>query len=266
LRLIGLNPINNIVDITNYVLFETGQPLHAFDAAEIAGNKVIVKTLTAGTKFVTLDEEERELDANDLMICNESEGMCIGGVFGGIKSGVKDSTTAIFLESAYFNPVYIRKTARRHGLNTDASFRFERGVDPNNVIYALKRAALLIKELAGGTISSDIVDVVADQSVMEYFPVTVSYRHINRLIGKEIPAETVKSILTALEIKILADTPDNLDLLVPPYRVDVRREADIIEEVLRVYGYNNVEPDGAVKSTIQHAEFPDKLKLQNLLS
>jgi len=266
LRLIGLSPINNIVDITNYVLFETGQPLHAFDAAEIAGNKVIVKTLPAGTKFVTLDEEERELDANDLMICNESEGMCIGGVFGGIKSGVKDSTTAIFLESAYFNPVYIRKTARRHGLNTDASFRFERGVDPNNVIYALKRAALLIKELAGGTISSDIVDVVADHSVTEYFPVTVSYRHINRLIGKEIPTETVKSILTALEIKIEADTPDMLDLLVPPYRVDVRREADIIEEILRVYGYNNVEPDGAVKSTIQHAEFPDKVKLQNLLS
>ncbi|WP_194831095.1 phenylalanine--tRNA ligase beta subunit-related protein [Prolixibacter sp. SD074] len=161
------------------------------------------------------------------------------------KSGVKDSTTAIFLESAYFNPVYIRKTARRHGLNTDASFRFERGVDPNNVIYALKRAALLIKELAGGTISSDIVDVVADQSVMEYFPVTVSYRHINRLIGKEIPAETVKSILTALEIKILANTPDNLDLLVPPYRVDVRREADIIEEVLRCTAttmWNRTEP------------------------
>ncbi|GET23658.1 phenylalanine--tRNA ligase subunit beta [Prolixibacter denitrificans] len=266
LRLIGLSPINNIVDITNYVLFETGQPLHAFDAAEIAGNKVIVKTLPAGTKFVTLDEEERELDANDLMICNESEGMCIGGVFGGIKSGVKESTTAIFLESAYFNPVYIRKTARRHGLNTDASFRFERGVDPNNVIYALKRAALLIKELAGGTISSDIVDVVADSSIMDYFPVTVSYKHINRLIGKEIPAETVKSILSALEIKIEAETPDNLDLLVPPYRVDVRREADVIEEILRVYGYNNVEPESAVKSTIQNAEFPDKMKLQNLLS
>jgi len=266
LRLIGLNPINNIVDITNYVLFETGQPLHAFDAAEVAGNKVIVKTLPAGTKFVTLDGEERELDASDLMICNEEEGMCIGGVFGGIKSGVKDSTTSIFLESAYFNPVYIRKTARRHGLNTDASFRFERGVDPNNVIYALKRAALLIKELAGGTISSDVVDVVADPEVLEYFPVTVSYRHVNRLIGKEIPPKTVQSILTALEIKIEAETPDMLDLLVPPYRVDVRREADVIEEILRVYGYNNVEPDGAVKSTIQHSEFPDKMKLQNLLS
>ena len=266
LRLIGLNPINNVVDITNYVLFETGQPLHAFDAAEIAGNHVIVKTLPAGTKFVTLDGEERELDANDLMICNEKEGMCIGGVFGGIKSGVKDSTTSLFLESAYFNPVYIRKTARRLGLNTDASFRFERGVDPNNVIYALKRAALLIKELAGGTISSDIVDVVADPSVLEYFPVTVSYNHINRLIGKEIPPKTVQKILTALEIKIEAETPDMLDLLVPPYRVDVRREADVIEEILRVYGYNNVEPDGAVKSTIQHSEFPDKMKLQNLLS
>jgi phenylalanyl-tRNA synthetase beta chain len=266
LKAIGQNPINNIVDITNYVLNETGQPLHAFDASRVTGNKVIVKTEAAGTKFITLDGIERELSDKDLMICNGSEAMCIGGVFGGLHSGVKESTTAIFLESAYFNPVYIRKTARRHGLNTDASFRFERGVDPNGTLFALKRAALLIQQLAGGTISSDVVDVVADPSILEYFPVQVSYSNITRLIGKNIPSETIKNILRSLEIEIKEETPEGLNLAVPPFRVDVKREADIIEEILRIYGYNNVEPCKSIKSTIQLAPHPDKMKLQNLVS
>lgn len=266
LKAIGQNPINNIVDITNYILFETGQPLHAFDAGEIKGGKVIVRTLPAGTKFVTLDGIERELSDKDLMICNAEEAMCIGGVFGGLQSGVKESTTRIFLESACFNPVYIRKTARRHGLNTDASFRFERGVDPNGILYALKRAALLIKEVAGGTISSEVIDIVADPSILEFFPVQVTWSNINRLIGKEIPKETIKSILRSLEIVINEETAEGLTLSVPPYRVDVKREVDIIEEILRVYGYNNVEPNKSTKSTIQLAPHPDKMKLQNLIS
>ena len=266
LKAIGQSAINNIVDITNYILYETGQPLHAFDAAEVKGGKVIVKTLPAGTKFVTLDGVERELSDKDLMICNAEEAMCIGGVFGGLQSGVKESTTSIFLESAYFNPVYIRKTARRHGLNTDASFRFERGVDPNGTLYALKRAALLIKEIAGGTISSDVVDIIADASILEFFPVEVSYSNINRLIGKEIPKETIKNILCSLEILINEESPEGLSLAVPPFRVDVKREADIIEEILRVYGYNNVEPCKSIKSAIQLAPHPDKMKLQNLVS
>jgi phenylalanyl-tRNA synthetase beta chain len=266
LKAIGQSSINNIVDITNYVLYETGQPLHAFDATQVKGGKVIVKTLTKGTKFITLDGVERELSDKDLMICNEKEAMCIGGVFGGLQSGVKEGTKSIFLESAYFNPVYIRKTARRHGLNTDASFRFERGVDPNNTLYALKRAALLIKEIAGGTISSDVVDIIVDPSIQDYFPVEVTYSNINRLIGKVIPTNTIKSILLSLEIMISAETSEGLDLLVPPFRVDVKREADIIEEILRVYGYNNVEPCKSTKSTIQLAPHPDKMKLQNLIS
>ena len=266
LKAIGQNPINNIVDITNYILNETGQPLHAFDASAVKGGKVIVKTLPAGTKFITLDGVERELSDKDLMICNDEDAMCIGGVFGGLQSGVKDGTTSVFLESAYFNPVYIRKTARRHGLNTDASFRFERGVDPNDTIYALKRAALLIKEIAGGTISSDIIDIVADPSILEFFPVEVSWSNITRLIGKEIPKETIKSILRSLEIVIKEETAEGLSLSVPPFRVDVKREADIIEEILRVYGYNNVAPSKSMKSTIQLAPNPDKMKLQNLIS
>lgn len=266
LKVIGLNPVNNIVDITNFVLYETGQPLHAFDADDITGGKVIVKTLPKGTKFQTLDAVERELDDKDLMICNEVEPMCIGGVFGGIKSGIKEITTNIFLESAYFNPVYIRKTARRHGLNTDASFRFERGADPTGTLYALKRAALMIKELAGGEISSEIIDVVADPSILLPFPVTITYSNINRLIGKEIPQETVKNILKSLEITIEKESSEGLSLSVPPYRVDVRHEADVIEEILRIYGYNNVESSVSVKSTIQHAHFPDKIKLQNMIS
>jgi phenylalanyl-tRNA synthetase beta chain len=266
LTMIGLNPINNIVDVTNFVLFETGQPLHAFDASEIRGEKVIVKTLPQGTKFLTLDGVERELGDKDLMICNETNGMCIGGVFGGIGSGIKESTTTVFLESAFFNPVYIRKTARRHGLNTDASFRFERGVDPNGIVYALKRAALLIQEVAGGAISSDIVDVIADPTVLDSFKLTVSYKNIRRLIGKDIPKETIKKILSALEIEISNENEEQLGLLVPPYRVDVKREVDVIEEILRIYGYNNVEPGKSVKSTVQHAPSPDKMKMQNLIS
>jgi phenylalanyl-tRNA synthetase beta chain len=266
LRVIGLKPINNVVDITNYVLFETGQPLHAFDLAAIKGDKIVVKTAKPGTKFLTLDEVERSLDEKDLMICNESEGMCIGGVFGGLHSGIKNETTEMFLESAWFNPVFIRKTARRHGLNTDASFRFERGVDPNGTIYALKRAALLICELAGGTISSEIVDVVADASMLEPFAVTISFTNITRLIGKEIPREQIKNILASLEILITSESEETLELSVPPYRVDVRREADVIEELLRIYGYNNVEAGTAVKSTLQHSGYPDKQKLQNLVS
>ena len=264
LKAIGLSPINNVVDITNFVLFETGQPLHAFDADEIKGNKVVVQTMDAGTKFTTLDEEERELHENDLMICNTEEGMCIGGVFGGITSGVKDSTKNIFLESANFDPVFIRKTARRHGLNTDASFRFERGTDPNGVIYALKRAALLIKEIAGGTISSDIVDVYPEP--IADFKVYVSYANITRLIGKDLGEETIKNILRSLEIKIENETANGLDLLVPPYRVDVKREADVIEEILRIYGYNNIEIPTQVKSSLQTAEKPDPGKVQNLVA
>ena len=263
---IGQNPINNIVDVTNYTLYETGQPLHAFDAKEIKGDQIIVKTVPAGTRFTTLDGVERDLSDKDLMICNARDAMCIGGVFGGIKSGVKEGTTNIFLESAYFNPVRIRKTARRHGLNTDASFRFERGVDPNGTLYALKRAALLIKEVAGGTISSEVIDIVTDPSIMEFFPVQVAWSNINRLIGKEIPKETIKNILLTLEIVITEESAEGLRLAVPPYRVDVRREADIIEEILRIYGYNNVEPCKSTKATIQHSPHPDKIKLQNLIS
>ncbi len=264
LKMIGHSPINNIVDITNYVLFETGQPLHAFDADEIIGGKVVVKTMNAGTKFTTLDEVERELHQDDLMICNTKEGMCIGGVFGGIKSGVKTSTRNVFLESAYFDPVYIRKTARRHGLNTDASFRFERGIDPNNTVYALKRATLLIKEIAGGSISSDIVDIYPQP--VEYFKVEVSYANITRLIGKELGAEMIKNILTSLEIKIDNETEAGLSLSVPPYRVDVKREADVIEEILRIYGYNNVEIPTQVNASLNTAEKPSPDGIKNLVA
>ncbi|MCK3684494.1 phenylalanine--tRNA ligase subunit beta [Maribellus sp. YY47] len=264
LKMIGLSPINNVVDITNYVLFETGQPLHAFDADEITGGKVIVQTLPNGTKFTTLDETERELNENDLMICNAEGGMCIGGVFGGIKSGVKESTRNIFLESAYFDPVYIRKTARRHGLNTDASFRFERGVDPNNTIYVLKRAAMLIKEIAGGTISSEIVDIYPQP--IEDFKVDITYANVTRLIGKDLGADTIKNILTSLEIKITEESETGLSLLVPPYRVDVKREADVIEDILRIYGYNNVEIPTQVNASLQTAEKPSPDGVKNLVS
>ena len=264
LKTIGLSPINNVVDVTNYVLYEAGQPLHAFDADEIKGGKVVVRTLNSGTKFVTLDGVERSLNENDLMICNTTDGMCIGGVFGGLTSGVKDSTTNIFLESACFDPVFIRKTARRHGLNTDASFRFERGTDPNGVIYALKRAAMLIKEVGGGTISSEIVDIYPEP--IADFKVDMSFANIKRLIGKELGKETIKNILASLEISIENETENGLSLLVPPYRVDVKREADVIEEILRIYGYNNVEIPTQVNASLQTAEKPDPNQVRNLVA
>lgn len=264
LNAIGLKPINNVVDITNFVLHETGQPLHAFDVAHITGNKVIVKSLANGTKFTTLDEVERELTDEDLMICNTEEGMCIGGVFGGLKSGVTESTKQVFLESAYFNPVWVRKTSKRHALQTDSSFRFERGADPNNTIYALKRAALLIKELAGGEISSEIFDVYPEK--IEDFEVAIKYAHVDRLIGKKIEPQQIKNILEALEITVEKESAEGLLLKVPPYRVDVTREADVIEEILRIYGYNNVEIPNAVKSTLIYAPKPDKHKLKNAVA
>ncbi len=261
---IGMNPINNVVDITNFVLHETGQPLHAFDGAQIAGDEIIVKTLVDKSKFVTLDEQERELSAADLMICNATEGMCIAGVFGGAKSGVTDSTTKIFLESAYFNPVWVRKTAKRHILSTDSSFRFERGVDPQKTIYALKRAALLIKELAGGEISSDIVDIYPNE--IKAAEVEISFKNVNRLIGADLQKEQVLSILDKLEFELIQSNDDLALVKVPTYRVDVTREADVIEEILRIYGYNTVEISASVKSTIIHSVKPDDHKLKNLVA
>jgi len=261
LRSIGLTPINNVVDITNFVLHETGQPLHAFDEAEITGNKVVVKTMPAGSTFVTLDEQERRLLDSDLMICNAEEGMCIAGVFGGIKSGVSGTTTAIFLESACFDPVYVRKTAKHHILNTDASFRFERGSDPNMTVWALKRAAMLIKEIAGGEISSDVIDVYPEP--VEDFRVEISFAHVNRLIGNEIDPSTIRSILESLEIKVEGENELGMVLQVPPYRVDVQREADVIEEILRIYGFNRVEIGSGLRSTLSYSTKPDKEKVIN---
>ncbi|MDY0779690.1 phenylalanine--tRNA ligase subunit beta [Tenacibaculum sp. IB213877] len=240
LKAIGIMPKNNVVDITNYVLHELGQPLHAFDAAKIKGGKIVVKTLEEGTKFTTLDEVERELSSEDIMICDAEENpLCIGGVFGGLKSGVTENTTTVFLESAYFNPVSIRKTAKRHGLNTDASFRFERGIDINLTKYALKRAALLIEEYAGGKMSSDIMDFYPEK--VNDFEVFLAFEKVYKLIGQEIPKETIKNILASLDIKINSATEAGLGLVIPSYRVDVQREADVIEEILRVYGYNNID-------------------------
>ena len=263
LKSIGLSPINNIVDITNYVLHELGQPLHAFDANKVSGNKVEVKTCKAGTKFTTLDEVVRELHEDDLMICDGEKPMCIAGVFGGIDSGVTESTTNIFLESAYFDPVSIRKTAKRHGLNTDASFRFERGIDPNITEYALKRAALLITEIAGGEITSDISDSYPNK--IKDFEVRLSFDNAKKLIGEEIPRETIKSILTSLEIKVNNVTETGVGLTVPAYRNDVQREADIIEEILRVYGYNNVGTTEKLNASISNSSRFEDYKLQNVI-
>lgn len=259
LKSIGLNPINNVVDITNFVLHETGQPLHAFDAAAITGNKVVVKTLPDKTKFTTLDGIERELSSSDLMICNEKEGMCIAGVFGGQKSGVTEGTTDVFLESATFSPVSVRRTSRRHDLHTDASYRFERGTDPEMTIYALKRAALLIKEIAGGNIAGDIVDIYPHpvaKAVVRY-----SLSRMAKLIGKEIPIETVKTILYSLDISIIDEKDDILTLEIPQYRVDVTREADVTEEILRIYGYNNVGMSDEMHSMLSYTEKPDREKV-----
>ncbi len=259
LRAIGLSPINNVVDITNFVLHETGQPLHAFDVAAITGNTVRVRQLPDKTKFITLDGVERTLSSTDLMICNSDEGMCIAGVFGGLKSGVTEATTDLFLESATFSPVSIRRTSRRHDLRTDASYRFERGTDPEMTLYALRRAAMLVRELAGGVITGDVVDIYPSpvrKAVVKY-----SLDRMTRLIGKEIPLETVKTILYSLDMHITAEEPGYLTVEIPTYRVDVTREADITEEVLRIYGYDNIGISSEMHSMLSHTEKPDREKV-----
>ena len=265
LTTIGLRPINNIVDITNYVMMAFGQPLHCFDADMIKGGEVIVKTMPEGTPFETLDGVERKLSDHDLMICNAEEPMCIGGVYGGKGSGTYETTRNILLESAYFHPTWIRKSARRHGLQTDASFRFERGIDPNGQIYALKYAALLCQQLAGGKVSMEITDVYPQP--LPDFPVSITYEYIDQLIGQHIPAETVKSICTSLEMRIDEETAEGLKLTVPAYRVDVQRPCDVVEDILRIYGYNNVEIPLSLNSTIAIKGDVDRsFKLQNLVS
>lgn len=264
LKAIGLHPINNVVDVTNYVLHELGQPLHAFDADKIKGNKVIVKTLPDNTPFVTLDAEERKLSADDLMICNEQEPMCIAGVFGGLHSGITNESKAVFLESAYFNPSSIRKTAKRHGLNTDASFRFERGVDPNKVIFALKRAAQLICEITGGNIASGITDVYPQP--IENIKVDFSIKKCNDLLGIDIPKEKLLNILDLLAIKVLKEKVDELTLEVPLYRNDVTRQADVVEEILRIYGYDNVHFDSTLNSSLSFQKGINENKLNQLVS
>ena len=259
IRAIGLNPINNVVDITNFVLHETGQPLHAFDADKINGGRIFVKKLKKGTEFVTLDGVARKLSSEDLMICDAKGGMCIAGVFGGLHSGVDENTNSIFLESAYFEPMGVRKTAKLHGLNTDSSFRFERGADPDNTLYALKRTAILTQELAGGYISSEIIDLYPKP--IDGFKVSFMYESCNRLIGQVVDKDSIKKILASLEIAIEKETEDRLDLVVPAYRTDVRREADIIEEILRIYGYNNVSISQPAKySVMTNTPYHDESK------
>lgn len=266
LTTIGLRPINNIVDITNYVMMAYGQPLHCFDADMVKGNKVVVKSMPEGTKFVTLDGEEHTLSDRDLAICNAEEPMCIAGVFGGKGSGTYETTTNVLFESAYFHPTWIRKSARRHGLNTDASFRFERGIDPDGQIYALKQAALLAKELAGGTISMEIVDVEAP-GLTKKFEVELPYQYTTDVIGKDIPHTLVKTIVEALDMKVVEETPEALRLEVPAYRVDVQRPCDVVEDVLRIYGYNNVEIPTSLKSSLTIKGIHDvSFRLQTLVS
>jgi phenylalanyl-tRNA synthetase beta chain len=264
LGIIGIRSINNIVDATNYVLHDLGQPLHAFDADAIKGNTVIVKNWPEGTLFKTLDEVERKLSADDLMIGNAEEPMCIAGVFGGAASGVKPTTKSIFLESAYFNAVSVRKTSKHHGLKTDASFRFERGTDPDMTVFALKRAALLIKEVAGGAISSEISDHYPNP--VQPFAVEISYKHVDRLIGKAIPHGEIKDIINALDIEVVGETGEGLSLKVPPYRVDITREVDIVEEILRIYGYNNIEIPIQIRASLNTSVRPEKDTVQNMLS
>ena len=263
LKAIGINPKNNLVDVTNYVLHELGQPLHAFDASKITG-KINVKTLPSGTKFTTLDDVERTLHEEDLMICDEVGPLCIAGVFGGKESGVSENTTAIFLESAYFNPVSIRKSAKRHQLNTDASFRFERGIDPTITEYALKRAALLIQEVAGGEITSDIIDIYPKK--IEDFPVVLNFNNVKKIIGQELPKETIKNILASLEIKVNSVSDAGLGLTIPAYRVDVQREIDVIEEILRVYGYNNINFSEKLNATVSNSARTEDYKVQNVIA
>jgi phenylalanyl-tRNA synthetase beta chain len=262
LKSIGLNPKNNIVDVTNYVLHELGQPLHAFDASKING-KIALKTLPAGTKFTTLDDVERTLHEEDLMICDDKGPMCIAGVFGGKESGVTENTSNIFLESAYFNPVSVRKTAKRHGLNTDASFRFERGIDPTITEYALKRAALLIQEVAGGEITSDVIDIYPKK--IEDFPVFLNFAKTAKLIGQELSKEIIKKILASLDIKVNSVTDAGLGLTIPAYRVDVQREIDVIEEILRVYGYNNINFTKKLNATVSNSARTEDYKIQNII-
>tara|TARA_R110002072_G_scaffold81680_6_gene186844 strand:- start:2705 stop:5131 length:2427 start_codon:yes stop_codon:yes gene_type:complete len=264
LKAIGLKPKNNVVDITNYVLHDLGQPLHAFDSSKINGEKINVKTLPHGTKFVTLDEVERELHEEDLMICDAEKPLCIAGILGGLDSGVTKETTSIFLESAYFNPISIRKTAKRHGINTDASFRFERGIDPNITEYALMRAAILIKEIAGGMITSDVIDLYPKK--IEDFQVFLSFEKTSKLIGQEIPKETIKNILTSLEIKINNVTESGLGLTIPAYRNDVTREADVVEEILRVYGYNNIDYKEKLNASISKTLQIEDYQIQNKIA
>ena len=264
LNTIGIRSINNIVDITNYILHDLGQPLHAFDAAKIAGNKVVVRKATEGELFVTLDGVERKLTAEDLVIADAEKAMCIAGVFGGEYSGVTESTTDIFLESAYFNPVSVRKTSKRHGLKTDSSFRFERGTDPNITVFALKRAALLIQEVAGGTVTSPITDIYPNP--VAPFKFDVLYRNVQRLIGKDIPAAEIRDIILALGIDIAAETEEKISVEVPAYKVDVTREVDVIEEVLRIYGYNNIELKSQILASLNTQEKPDKETLLNQIA
>jgi phenylalanyl-tRNA synthetase beta chain len=263
LKSIGLTPKNNIVDVTNYVLHEIGQPLHAFDAAKINGN-IIVKTLPSGTKFTTLDGIERNLHEEDLMICDEKGPLCIAGVFGGQNSGVSENTNTIFLESAYFNPVSVRKTAKRHTLSTDASFRFERGIDPTITEYALKRAAILIQEVAGGEITSDIIDIYNKK--IEDFSVVLNFNNVSKIIGQEIPKETIKKILVSLDIKVTSVSESSLGLVIPAYRVDVQREIDVIEELLRVYGYNNINFTKKLNATVSNSGRTEDYKVQNIIA
>ncbi len=264
LKAIGLRTINKIVDATNYVLHETGQPLHAFDADKITGNKIIIKKLPNKTKFVTLDGIERELSSEDLMICNAETPMCIAGVYGGVESGVTEHTTKIFLESAYFNSTSIRKSSKRHGLKTDASFRFERGTDPNITVYALKRVALLIKEISGGEVSSEIVDIYPTK--FPHHKVPFSFLKCEQMIGKQIELELIKKIILSLGIEIEHEGHDALLLAVPPFKVDVTREQDVIEEVLRIYGYNNIDIPTSVRSSLSYSEKPDKEKTQHVVA
>lgn len=262
---VGQRPINNIVDITNYILLGTGQPMHSFDLSKVKGDKVVVKTVAPGTKFTTLDGVERTLTDRDLMICNAEEPMCIGGVFGGLDSGVTDATTDVFLESAYFHPTWVRKSARRFGLNTDASFRFERGIDPNDTVYNLKLAAILIKELAGGEICGDIIDVKSRE--FPGFPVELKFDYVTSLIGKHIDNDTIKGIVESLEMKIISEDAEKINIVVPTYRVDVQRPCDVVEDILRVYGYNNVEFTSEVKGTLSNKSDVDfRDDMQDLIS
>lgn len=262
---VGQRPINNIVDITNYILLGTGQPMHSFDLSKVKGDKVVVKTVAPGTKFTTLDGVERTLTDRDLMICNAEEPMCIGGVFGGLDSGVTDATTDVFLESAYFHPTWVRKSARRFGLNTDASFRFERGIDPNDTVYNLKLAAILIKELAGGEICGDIIDVKSRE--FPGFPVELKFDYVTSLIGKHIDNDTIKGIVESLEMKIVSEDAEKINIVVPTYRVDVQRPCDVVEDILRVYGYNNVEFTSEVKGTLSNKSDVDfRDDMQDLIS